>query len=172
MNTDGSIDFEDANHTVTDREAVPDRFASQSDVEGLDPVLKGHDLLEDDGTGGGNDENPVREIPHGFRHYVHVALSHAREVLVPSWPPTRLDIVQYTVEAIGLVIVFVLMFTVVPPETRVLLWWLPLVGVAGATISMSTPAGGGVLYFPALNVAGRPVENAVVCTTTTTIDIH
>lgn len=99
--------------------------------------------------------------PLGFRETLVAWWAGARDILVPSWPPTRSDMLQYGLELAGLAVVFALMFTVVDGATRAQLWWLPLVGVAGATISMSTPAGGGVLYFPALNVAGRSVELAV-----------
>ncbi|NQY67781.1 MAG: sulfite exporter TauE/SafE family protein [Flavobacteriales bacterium] len=40
-------------------------------------------------------------------------------------------------------------------------WFMPLLGIVAATIAMSTPAGGGVVFFPAMVLLGVPPIEAV-----------
>eukprot|EP01125_Pyxidicula_operculata_P022301 TRINITY_DN9040_c0_g1_i1.p1 TRINITY_DN9040_c0_g1~~TRINITY_DN9040_c0_g1_i1.p1 ORF type:complete len:347 (+),score=44.10 TRINITY_DN9040_c0_g1_i1:32-1072(+) len=41
------------------------------------------------------------------------------------------------------------------------LWFMPFIGVLGATVAMSTPAGGGIFYFPAITALRCSPQNAV-----------
>eukprot|EP01126_Amoeba_proteus_P036465 TRINITY_DN3719_c0_g1_i1.p1 TRINITY_DN3719_c0_g1~~TRINITY_DN3719_c0_g1_i1.p1 ORF type:complete len:322 (-),score=53.47 TRINITY_DN3719_c0_g1_i1:1948-2913(-) len=61
-------------------------------------------------------------------------------------------IIGIVIDLIFYIIWFVLIFTVLDSSTRNKLWYMPLLGILGATVSMATPAGGGVFYFPALTL--------------------
>jgi len=54
-----------------------------------------------------------------------------------------------------------LVFLVVPSDARRELWYMPLLGIMGATVSMATPAGGGVFYFPALTLLNVSAAEAI-----------
>eukprot|EP01126_Amoeba_proteus_P038030 TRINITY_DN3949_c0_g1_i6.p1 TRINITY_DN3949_c0_g1~~TRINITY_DN3949_c0_g1_i6.p1 ORF type:complete len:285 (+),score=32.00 TRINITY_DN3949_c0_g1_i6:412-1266(+) len=41
------------------------------------------------------------------------------------------------------------------------MWYMPLLGIGGATVSMATPAGGGVFYFPALTILKVSANEAI-----------
>ncbi len=40
-------------------------------------------------------------------------------------------------------------------------WYMPFVGILAATVAMSTPAGGGIVFFPALLLLGVPPNQTV-----------
>jgi uncharacterized membrane protein YfcA len=40
-------------------------------------------------------------------------------------------------------------------------WFMPFLGIAAATIAMSTPAGGGIVFFPTMVMLGVPPMEAV-----------
>ena len=72
----------------------------------------------------------------------------------------------FRVELIALA-VFALIFylllsrEVVEPGELASAWFMPLLGIVAATIAMSTPAGGGVVFFPTMVLLGVPPYQAV-----------
>ena len=50
---------------------------------------------------------------------------------------------------------------VVTPAELYRAWFMPFLGIAAATIAMSTPAGGGVVFFPTMVLLGVPPFQAV-----------
>lgn len=54
-----------------------------------------------------------------------------------------------------------LIFTVLDDHQKRAAWYMPLLGVCGATVAMATPAGGGVFYFPALTALQVPPKLAI-----------
>eukprot|EP01125_Pyxidicula_operculata_P019581 TRINITY_DN7108_c0_g1_i1.p1 TRINITY_DN7108_c0_g1~~TRINITY_DN7108_c0_g1_i1.p1 ORF type:complete len:361 (-),score=43.58 TRINITY_DN7108_c0_g1_i1:81-1163(-) len=64
-------------------------------------------------------------------------------------------------DVVGLIIWFALIFTVLTEPERNSAWYLPFIGVIGATVAMATPAGGGVFYFPVLTLFGITPDKAV-----------
>ena len=50
---------------------------------------------------------------------------------------------------------------VVEPGELYSAWFMPLLGIVAATIAMSTPAGGGVVFFPTMVLLGVPPYQAV-----------
>lgn len=64
---------------------------------------------------------------------------------------------------IALVILFVAFLSNGWVETNELqaAWFMPFLGIVAATIAMSTPAGGGVVFFPAMVLLGIPPLEAV-----------
>lgn len=67
------------------------------------------------------------------------------------------------VALVGLALLFYLLLSrqVVEPAELRSAWFMPLLGVAAATIAMSTPAGGGVVFFPTMVLLGVPPFQAV-----------
>ncbi len=63
--------------------------------------------------------------------------------------------------ALGVVFVFVLVGGLVKPDDLYRAWFMPILGVGAATIAMSTPAGGGVVFFPTMVLLGVPPVEAV-----------
>jgi uncharacterized membrane protein YfcA len=49
----------------------------------------------------------------------------------------------------------------VEPQELYAAWFMPFLGIAAATIAMSTPAGGGVVFFPTMVLLGVPPFQAV-----------
>jgi hypothetical protein len=50
---------------------------------------------------------------------------------------------------------------IVEPQELYAAWFMPFLGIAAATIAMSTPAGGGVVFFPTMVLLGIPPFEAV-----------
>ncbi len=50
---------------------------------------------------------------------------------------------------------------IVAPQELYAVWYMPFLGIAAATIAMSTPAGGGVVFFPTMVLLGIPPFEAV-----------
>jgi len=50
---------------------------------------------------------------------------------------------------------------IVAPQELYAAWFMPFLGIAAATIAMSTPAGGGVVFFPTMVLLGIPPFEAV-----------
>jgi uncharacterized membrane protein YfcA len=50
---------------------------------------------------------------------------------------------------------------VVEPQELYAAWFMPFLGIVAATIAMSTPAGGGVVFFPVMVLLGVPPFEAV-----------
>eukprot|EP01090_Pellita_catalonica_P008468 TRINITY_DN1931_c0_g1_i1.p1 TRINITY_DN1931_c0_g1~~TRINITY_DN1931_c0_g1_i1.p1 ORF type:complete len:355 (+),score=30.40 TRINITY_DN1931_c0_g1_i1:890-1954(+) len=57
-------------------------------------------------------------------------------------------------DAVFFSVVLVIMFITIPVGDILAAWFMPLIGIGSATIAMSTPAGGGILWFPALTLIG------------------
>ena len=49
----------------------------------------------------------------------------------------------------------------VSPAELASVWFMPFLGIVGATVAMSTPAGGGIVFFPTLVLLGVAPVNAV-----------
>lgn len=67
------------------------------------------------------------------------------------------------ISLIGLVILFasLLLTGVVESHQLYDAWFMPILGIAAATIAMSTPAGGGIVFFPTMILLGVPALEAV-----------
>lgn len=71
----------------------------------------------------------------------------------------RFELIAAT--AIGAAFVFLLLGGAVEPNELYAAWFMPVLGVIAATIAMSTPAGGGVVFFPTMVLLGVPPIEAV-----------
>ncbi len=63
--------------------------------------------------------------------------------------------------AVAALFAFLLFRGVVEPGELYGAWFMPFLGIAAATIAMSTPAGGGVVFFPTMVLLGVPPYQAV-----------
>jgi uncharacterized membrane protein YfcA len=69
-------------------------------------------------------------------------------------------------EIVALVVLAVLFIALllggfVKPQELYAAWFMPFLGIVAATIAMSTPAGGGVVFFPTMVLLGIPPFEAV-----------
>ncbi len=71
----------------------------------------------------------------------------------------RFELIALTI----LVVLFIIFLKIELVEAQELYaaWFMPFLGVAAATIAMSTPAGGGVVFFPTMILLGIPPFEAV-----------
>jgi uncharacterized membrane protein YfcA len=67
------------------------------------------------------------------------------------------------ISLIAVVILFIAFLSnaLVEPEELYAAWFMPFLGVVAATIAMSTPAGGGIVFFPTMVLLGVPPIEAV-----------
>lgn len=63
--------------------------------------------------------------------------------------------------ALGALFLVFLSGGIVKPQDLYAAWFMPFLGIAAATIAMSTPAGGGVVFFPTMVLLGIPPFEAV-----------
>ncbi len=66
------------------------------------------------------------------------------------------------VASASLVVLFAFLLSrgIVEPRELYSAWFMPLLGIVAATIAMSTPAGGGVVFFPTMVLLGIPPYQA------------
>jgi uncharacterized membrane protein YfcA len=64
---------------------------------------------------------------------------------------------------VALVALFIVLLSggIVEPQKLYAAWFMPFLGIVAATIAMSTPAGGGVVFFPTMVMMGIPPMEAV-----------
>jgi len=78
--------------------------------------------------------------------------------------PDRTSGYQFELTALfGLGVLFTvfLLTGIVEPGELAAVWFMPSIGIIAATIAMSTPAGGGVVFFPTMVLLGVPPLEAV-----------
>lgn len=78
--------------------------------------------------------------------------------------PDRAGAFRFELVALaGLTALFALLLSrgVVEPRELYSAWFMPFLGIVAATIAMSTPAGGGVVFFPTMVLLGVPPHQAV-----------
>ena len=62
---------------------------------------------------------------------------------------------------LGMLFTIFLLTNIVEPGELAAVWFMPFLGIIAATIAMSTPAGGGVVFFPTMVLLGVPAFEAV-----------
>jgi uncharacterized membrane protein YfcA len=78
--------------------------------------------------------------------------------------PNTVAVFRFELIALTLLaVLFIIFLKIELVETQELYeaWFMPFLGVAAATIAMSTPAGGGIVFFPTMVLLGVPPMEAV-----------
>jgi len=84
-----------------------------------------------------------------------------KQFFLPDPGHEKSYIIGIAIDSVFMLIWFLLVFLVVDPVIRAQIWYMPLLGIMGATVSMATPAGGGVFYFPALTLLNVSAAEAI-----------
>eukprot|EP01125_Pyxidicula_operculata_P020759 TRINITY_DN7761_c0_g1_i1.p1 TRINITY_DN7761_c0_g1~~TRINITY_DN7761_c0_g1_i1.p1 ORF type:complete len:386 (+),score=42.77 TRINITY_DN7761_c0_g1_i1:311-1468(+) len=84
-----------------------------------------------------------------------------KSFFLPKKGREKIYILGVVVDSLLFITWLILILTLVDTETRNKVWYMPVLGIFGATIAMATPAGGGVFYFPALTALKYSPASAI-----------
>lgn len=118
-------------------------------------LIHQHTLTTQDGTGDGTSTSEI-----GEREDKTKPLHPVAQFFLPEPGKEQRFLINVSVDLFALLVWILIVVFYVPNDFAREYWFMPFLGVLASVIAMSTSAGGGIVYFPALTLMELPARQA------------